>query len=276
MTDCALVTLTGAKGGIRLPGGSRRGQVVKASRIQDAVRSRRGVLAALVIAMGCVPVLAACATTFGSPLRHTVANLQATSVDVGSDLHIDGLIVALPTGSNADVGDVAYIEFNVANTASQPDELVAASAKAAGPALPEVSNGGTASPSAAPSSSGASGELSKSTLPVGSTTIPAANAQTPGTARLTVALMSLTAPISQGDSVLVSLQFAKGGSIDNVLVPVQGSDVVGSFLPSAPPSIPSSPAGSSLESPAASGSAPASAPASGAVSAPPSSPASSS
>lgn len=232
---------------------------MNASRIQDAVRSRRGVLAGLVIAMGCVPVLAACATTFGSPLRHTVANLQATSVDVGTDLRIDGLIVALPNGTSADTGDVAYIEFNVANTAAQPDELVAASAKAAGPALPEVSNGGTASPSAPPSSPNASADLSKSTLPVGSTTVPAATAQSPGTTRLTVALMSLTQPLSQGDSVLVSLQFSKGGAVDNVLVPVQGSDVVGSsFLPSAPPSIPSSPAGSGLGSPAASGSAPAS------------------
>ena len=254
---------------------------MKASRIQDAVPSRRGILAGLVLAIACVPVLAACATTFGSPLRHTVANLQATSVDVGTDLRIDGLIVALPNGTSADTGDVAYIEFNVANTASQPDELVAASAKATGPAVPGTSNGGTASPNAATSGSAASGapgpsgspgastDLSKSTLPVGSTTIPAATAQSPGTARLTVALMSLTQPLSQGDSVLVSLQFANGGAIDNVLVPVQGSDAVSSsFLPSAPPSIPSSPASSSLESPLASGSAPASAP--------PSSPASSS
>ena len=81
--------------------------------------------------------------------------------------------------------------------------------------------------------------------------------------------MSLTQPLSQGDSVLVSLQFANGGAIDNVLVPVQGSDAVSSsFLPSAPPPIPSSPASSSLESPLTLGSAPASAP--------PSSPASSS
>lgn len=226
--------------------------------------------------MGCVPVLAACATTFGSPLRHTVANLQATSVDVGTDLRIDGLIVALPNGTSANTGEVAYIEFNVANTASQPDELVAASAKTAGPSLPEVSKGGTASPSAASSSSSGSVNLSKSVLPVGLPTVPAATAQSPGTARLTVALMSLTQPLSQGDSVLVSLQFSKGGAIDNVLVPVQGSDVVSSsFLPSAPPSIPSSPAGSSLESPAASGSAPASAPASASASAP-ASPASSS
>lgn len=235
--------------------------------MQDAVRSRRGVLAGLVIAMGCVPVLAACATTFGSPLRHTVANLQATSVTVGTDLQVDGLIVALPNGTSADTGEVAYIEFNVTNAASQPDELVAASANATGPNLPEVSKGGTTSPSAASSASApagspapsgsasASSDLSKSTLPVGSTTIPAATAQSPGTARITVALMSLTHPLAQGDSVLVSLQFAKGGAIDNVLVPVQGSGVVGSsFLPSAPPSAPSSPAGSGF----ASGSAPAS------------------
>ncbi len=228
---------------------------MNASRIQDAVRSRRGVLAGLVIAMGCVPVLAACATTFGSPLRHTVANLQATSVDVGSDLHIEGLIVALPNGTTADTGEVAYIQFNVLNSASQPDELQTASAEATGPTLPEVSSGGTASPSPAPSgSAGAPAELSKSTLPVGSTTIPAATGQAPGTARLSVALMSLTQPLSQGQSVLVSLQFAKGGAIDNVLVPVQGSDMVGSsFLPSAPPEVPSSsaiPSSSATSSPA--------------------------
>jgi hypothetical protein len=232
---------------------------VKASRIQDAVRSRRGVLAGLVIAMGCVPVLAACATTFGSPLRHTVANLQATSVTVGTDLQIDGLIVALPNGSSADTGEVAYIEFNVANTASQPDELVVASAKSTGPALPEVSKGGTAAPSASSSSTSAPADLAKTAVTVGSATIPAATAQSPGTARITVALVSLTHPLTQGESVLVSLQFAKGGAIDNVLVPVQGSDVVSSsFLPSAPPSIPSSPAGSGLESSLASASAPAS------------------
>lgn len=242
---------------------------MNASRIKDAVRSRRGIFAGLVIAMGCVPVLAACATTFGSPLRHTVANLQATSVDVGSDLHIDGLIVALPNGASADTGDVAYIQFNVTNTATHADELVAASAKATGPSLPEVLNNGTTSPS--PTASGLPASLSKSTLPVGSTTIPAASAQRPGSARLSVALMSLTQPITQGESVLVSLQFAKGGAIDNVLVPVQSSDYVGSsFLPSAPPSIPASEAPVSS---APAGSAPASsAPASGA----PSSPASSS
>jgi copper(I)-binding protein len=234
---------------------------VNASRIQDAVRSRRGVVTALVVAMGCVPVLAACATTFGAPLRHAVANLQAASVDVGTDLRIDGLIVALPNGSTADKGDVAYIQFNVVNSASQPDELLTASAKATGTTLPEESSNGTAAPSAG--ASGAPAELSDSPLPVGSTTVPAATAQSPGTARLSVALMSLTQPIAQGESVLVSLQFKNGGAVDDVLVPVQGSDNVGSsFLPSAPPSIPASetplPESSAPESSAPASSAPAS------------------
>lgn len=230
---------------------------MNASRIQDAVRSRRGIVAGLVLAMGCVPVLAACATTFGAPLRHAVANLQATSVDIGSDLRIDGLIVALPNGSTADTGEVAYIQFNVTNTASQPDELLTASAKATGPGLPQASVNGTAAPS--PASSATPSALSKSTLPVGSTTVPAATDRSPGTARLSVALMSLTQPISQGESVLVSLQFKNGGAVDDVLVPVQGSANVGrSFLPSAPPSIPSS------ETPPESGAPVSSAPASGA------------
>ena len=101
---------------------------MNASRFQDAVRSRRGVVTGLIVAMAAVPVLAACATTFGSPLRHAVANLQATSVDVGTDLRVDGLIVALPNGSTADVGDVAYMQFTVTNSAAQPDELLTASA----------------------------------------------------------------------------------------------------------------------------------------------------
>jgi copper(I)-binding protein len=238
---------------------------VNASRIQVAVRSRRGVVAGVVLAMGCVPVLAACATTFGAPLRHAVANLQATSVDIGTDLRVDGLIVALPNGTTADKGEVAYIQFNVVNSASQPDELLTASAKATGTTLPQVSSDGTAAPSAA--ASGAPAELSESTLPVGSTTVPAATPQVPGTARLSVALMSLTQPVTVGESVLVSLQFKNGGAIDDVLVPVQGEKSVGSsFLPSAPPSVPAS------ETPPES-----SAPASGApVSSAPASPTSSS
>ena len=201
--------------------------------------------------MGCVPVLAACATTFGAPLRHAVANLQATSVDVGTDLRIDGLIVALPSGSTADKGEVAYIQFNVVNSASQPDELLTASAKATGSTPPAASSNGTTASSAA--ASGAPAELSDNTLPVGSTTVPAATAQSPGAARMSVALTSLTQPIAQGESVLVSLQFKNGGAIDDVLVPVQGSKNVGSsFLPSAPPSIPAS------ETPLPASSAPAS------------------
>ena len=60
-------------------------------------------------------------------------------------------------------------------------------------------------------------------------------------------LRNLTAPLQQGDSVVVGLTFA-GGSVDGLLVPVQGAAVVGTFLPTAPPPPPSSPVASPVAS----------------------------
>lgn len=238
-----------------------------ARRTRPAKRSLSA-LAIASLAIGCAGALAGCATTFGSPTRHAVANLQATSIDVGPNLTIDGLIVALPNATTADKGDVAYIEFNATNQAGQDDELQNASASAVAPASSPSGEPQSGSPAPSESSASTSGDaLSSQPLPVGSTTIPGGTVSSPGTSRLVVALMSLTQPLSQGDEVRVSLQFANAGGVDDVLVPVWGSDYVGSsYLPSAPPSLPSSEA----PSPAISGSAPASAPASAPVSGSPS------
>jgi len=237
---------------------------VTARRTRPAKRSISA-LATASLAIGCAVAVAGCATTFGSPTRHPVANLQATSIDVGPNLTIDGLIVALPNGTTANKGDVAYIEFNVTNQAKQDDELQNASASAVAPASSPSGEPQSGSPAPSESSASTSGSpLSAQPLPVGPTKIPGGTAALPGTARLVVALMSLSQPLSQGDAVRVSLQFANAGAVDDVLVPVWGSDYVGSsFLPSAPPSLPSS----ESPSPAVSGSAPASAPASSSPSA---------
>jgi len=207
-----------------------------------------------------VPLVAGCATGFGAPTREAVANLQAASVDVGQNLKIRDLIVALPDGQSASKGGVAYIEFTATNLSDQPDKLNTATATVDMPA-----SGAPAS--AAP----VSVDVSSQQLPVGSTDIPGKTAVAPGTARVVVALDPLEVPLLAGQYVLVTLTFANSGAAQAVATPVQGADTVGSsFLPSAAPSLPSSeepaPATSAPDSP------PASAPASdSAASEPPSS-----
>jgi hypothetical protein len=220
----------------------------------------------------CVPLVASCsAAGFGAPTRHAIANLQAADVNVGNNLLVRGLIVALPEGNIANRGGVAYIEFTATNLGNQSDQLQTASAQIAGPLF------GTASGSAAPASPAASGSsdtspqyinVSSQQLPVSNTEVPAKTSAAPGVLRVVVALDPLEVPLAAGESVRVSLQFANNGAVDDINVPVLGADAVGSsFLPSAPPSLPSSAAPSS---PA--GSAPASSPASAPVSAPASAP----
>jgi hypothetical protein len=178
--------------------------------------------------------MAGCATGFDSPTRNAVANLQAAYATVNPQLLVQGLIVALPNGSSAEAGSTAYIQFNVTNIAREADELETASASVV---APQPSGDASAEPT--PS------DVASKILPVGSTKVPAGTDKAPGTARLVVALGDLTQPLHQGESVRVSLQFAKGGSIHDISVPVQGSDVVGSsFLPSAPPSGLNSPSAS--------------------------------
>jgi hypothetical protein len=199
----------------------------------------------------CLPLLAACTTGFGSPLRQAVANKQATTIDVGSNLLVRGLIVALPSGSSADKGGVAYIQFTAINTSGSSDQLRTASAttRPGAAALNLASASASGSASASESAPGSPAPLASQVLPVGSTTIPAGTAQSPGSARVVVALDPLTQPLTQGESVLVNLEFANAGTASDVLVPVWGSDVIGSsFLPSSPPS---QPASSSSTGPAA-------------------------
>lgn len=224
-------------------------------------RGRTGLSRAGIVvgAVACAPLIASCATGFGAPTRHAVANLQAAEINVGKNLEIRGLIVALPHGEVEPKGGVAYIEFTATNLGSQSDELQQVGAQVA---LAVASPGATGS-SSAPS---AFVDVADQQLSVSQTTVPANTAAAPGGARIVVALDPLTVSLSQGDYLRVSLRFTNGGSVDGVNVPVLGADQVGSsFLPSAPPSLPSSPpaspASSALESPASSpaaGSAPAS------------------
>jgi hypothetical protein len=236
---------------------------VSASRLRGTVRSRRAIVRASLVLGACVPLVAGCATGFGAPTRHAIANLQAASVDVGQNLLIRGLIVAVPDGTSADKGGTAYIEFTATNLSDQPDELQGASATIeAAPAA-----GSSAPASGAASAAAGAVALSSNTSAVGSTKIPAKNERTPGVARLVVALTGLSQRVSQGESVLVTLQFANSGSVSDIHVPVQGSDVVGSsFLPTAVPSAPASSSPGELvsQSPAvnSANSAPASQPAS--------------
>jgi hypothetical protein len=230
--------------------------------------TRRRVRTAIVIGM-CAPILAACsATGFGSPVRHAVANLQAATAKIGTNLEVQGVIIALPSGVISPKGGLAYLQFNAINFATQPDALIDVSIEPATPA------GATASvPPAAE-------QLQAAT----DATVPAATGSGPGTTRISVLLRNLTAPLQQGDSVMVSLTFGNSGSVTGLLVPVQSSAVVGTFLPTAPPPPPSSPVASPVVSPVASpvaspvgspaagSSAPASSPASSAPASAPASP----
>jgi hypothetical protein len=234
--------------------GGRKGQAVTTS-----VRNNR--LRAVAVVGGCVPIIAACATGFGSPTRHAIANLQAASTNLGTTLEIRDAIVALPSGVLSPKGGVAYVAFTAINLADEPDQLTGASATSAS---------ATAS-SAAPAPIG-------SAVPAGSLDIPAKTASGPGVAHLVVALEPLSAPVSQGQTLQVTLTFANSGSAANLLLPVQGASAAASpFLPSSPPAAPvsSAPAAAPVSSPPAS-EPPASSPASGPASpvASPSAPAS--
>jgi len=220
--------------------------------------TRRRVRTALVIGV-CAPILAACsATGFGSPVRHAVANLQAATAKIGSNLEVQGVIIALPNGVISPKGGLAYLQFDAINLATQPDALIDVSVVPATPA------GTSATASATP----AAEQLQAAT----GASIPAATGSGPGTTRISVLLRNLTAPLQQGESVMVSLTFGNSGSVTGLLVPVQSSAVVGTFLPTAPPPPPSSPVASPVASPAVGSSAPASAPASSAPASAPASP----
>jgi hypothetical protein len=226
--------------------------------------TRRRVRTAIVVGL-CAPILAACsATGFGSPVRHAVANLQAATAKIGNNLEVQGVIIALPSGITSPKGGLAYLQFEAINFASQADGLVNVTAEPETAAsLPASADSSTASvPPAAESLQRASDVI-----------VPAATAAGPGTARISILLRNLTAPLTQGDSVVIGLSFGNSGSVSGLLVPVQGAAVVGTFLPTAPPPAPaSSPVASPVTSPGAVGESPVASPAAGS-SAPASAPA---
>jgi hypothetical protein len=215
----------------------------------------------------CAPIVAACATGFGSPVRHAVANLQAATAKIGTNLEVQGVIIALPSGASSPKGGLAYLQFDAINLASQADSLINVSAES-----DAVAGGaGSSAASVAP----AAESLQAAT----DARVPAATGSGPGTTRISVLLRNLTVPLQQGDTIVIGLTFANSGSVSGLRVPVQSAAVVGTFLPTAPPPPPpsspvaspvASPAESPVGSPPAGSSAPvASAPASSApVSAP--------
>jgi hypothetical protein len=241
---------------------------VSGNRVHSLPRARRRGVVLAACAAVVAPVLAACsATGFGAPTRHAIANLQAADVKVGSTLEIQDAIVVLPSNSPSPKGGLAYLQMDAINFANTPDDLINVSADLLTP--PSPASGAAAS--AAPTQPAAT-----SLQAAGDTTVPAATATGPGTIRINVLLRTLTAPLSQGDSVSIGLTFKNSGSVTGLLVPVQSAGVDGTFLPTAPPPPPSSPPASSapasavasapasapVASPVSSGSAPASAPAS--------------
>jgi hypothetical protein len=234
---------------------------VSGNRVHSLPRAgRRSVLVLAACAAVVTPALAGCsATGFGAPTRHAIANLQAADVKIGSSLEIEDAIIALPSNSPSPKGGLAYLQMDAINFATTPDDLLNVSADL-------ETSGSTASGAAA--SAAPTQPASASLQAAGDTTVPAATASGPGTIRINVLLRTLTAPLSQGDSVSIGLTFKNSGSISGLLVPVQGANVDGTFLPTAPPPPPSSPPASSapasapVASPVASGSAPASTPAS--------------
>jgi hypothetical protein len=241
---------------------------VSSTQVSTRVHSltRRRVRTAMVIGV-CAPIVAACsATGFGSPVRHAVANLQAATAKIGTNLEVQDVIIALPSGISSPKGGLAYLQFNAINFAGQTDGLINVSAEL-----------NTAPPTGAASSTASVPPAAESLQAATDATVPAATASGPGTTRISVLLRNLTAPLQQGDTVVIGLTFANSGSVTGLLVPVQGAAVVGTFLPTAPPPPPpsspaaspvaspaQSPVASPVGSPAAGSSAPASAPASSA------------
>jgi hypothetical protein len=197
---------------------------------RPGLRTTIGLAPRVAVVAVCAPILVACsATGFGSPTRHAIANLQAASTKIGTTLQIEDAIIALPSKDVSAKGGLAYLQFDAINFSNQPDPLLNVSADLRAPAV------AAAASSAAPTQPAA-----ESLQAAGDTTVPAATASGPGTIRINVLLRTLTAPLEQGDSVTIGLTFGISGSITGLLVPVQGADVVGTFVPTAPPPAPSS------------------------------------
>ena len=187
---------------------------------------RRGLAAAALASLA--PVLASCATGFDAPTRHARANLQAAATTVGTDLLVQDVIVALPNGTTAAAGSDAYLQFSAVNLSGQPNSVTRAAANL-------VPTAGAGADSA--SSDASPQPAAKNLIPVGTVDIPAKGGASPGTQRIVIALQQLTKSLSQGDYLSVSLNFSGAGSVQNLLVPVEGADAVSSaFLPTAPPS----------------------------------------
>jgi hypothetical protein len=212
-------------------------------------KSSRG-LRAVIAGAACAAsaaTLSACSTGFGSPTRHATANLQAASVNIGKTLKVQDAIIALPEGNSSPKGGLAYLQFTAINLSEQPDQLIEVQVQ---PTLGADSAAAVAAASGAPASgapasgapaSGAPAKVAASLQMATTRDVPKATGSGPGTARISVLLRDLIAPLSQGESVSVDLVFANSGSAVGVLVPVQSADAVGSaFLPSAPPPPPTS------------------------------------
>lgn len=214
-------------------GSGRRGQVVSASDVRSVSSWSRP----LIGVAACVPLLAACATGFGSPVRHAVANLQAANTDLGTDLQIRDVLIVLPTDGVATKGGDAVVQFSVINLGAQADQV-----------------------------STATSEVASSASALGSTDIPAKGAAGPVPVRFNYALTGLTRTLHAGESGHVTLAFANHGST-TLLAPIWGAGTVGTFLPTV---VPASSVAASLPVSLA----PASAPASPVASVPASAPAS--
>jgi hypothetical protein len=198
--------------------------------LSTSSRGLRAVIAAAACAAAAV-ALSGCSTGFGSPTRHAIANLQAASVSIGKTLKVQGAIIALPEGDSSPKGGLAYLQFTAINLSAQPDQLIEV----------QIQPTPTANSAAAAPASGGSAKVAAALQMATARDVPKATGSGPGTARISVLLRDLIAPLSQGESVSVDLVFANSGSAVGVLVPVQSADAVGSaFLPSAPPPPPTS------------------------------------
>ncbi|HEY0868783.1 MAG TPA: hypothetical protein VGD55_00145 [Acidothermaceae bacterium] len=232
---------------------------------------RPGLRAAVLLVAGLPTLLACSATGFGSPTRHAIANLQAATTKIGTTLQIEDAIIALPSDDLSLKGGLAYLEMDAINFANQPDELMSVTADVdmAGSATPSPAAGSASSPA---STSSPTQPAAQSLQAASITTVPAATAGGPGTLRITVLLRTLTQPLRQGDTVTIGLTFHNSGTVSGLLVPVQGAEVVGTFLPTAPPPAPSSASATPTPASSAPASVPASAPASAPASTSPASP----
>ena len=164
---------------------------------------------------------------FADPARGR--QLASGAGTVSSTFHIQDAIIALPAGTVAEAGGLAYLQFTGINFCTQPESSHFGGSCGA--------NDRTAAGSVPASPAPASAQLQ----PASSTAIPAATASGPGT-RASPSCCAASSPRSSKATRCRWADVQEQRGVTGLLVPVQSATRVGkAFLPSAPPPPPHRP-----------------------------------